>query len=126
LYQKHFSDDCLFVNGFGPTEATVGAVSYDVDLSAPARAETVPLGRPLANVKVFILDEQMRVRPEEPRTAEADSAMQALTRELIDASLSSGGRYYLPYRLHASRDQFQRAYPRYGDFFALKRAIDPA
>jgi len=51
--------------------------------------------------------------------------MQALSRELIDASLSSGGRYYLPYRLHASRDQFQRAYPRYGDFFALKRAIDP-
>jgi len=61
----------------------------------------------------------------QPRTAEADSAMQALTRELIEASLSSGGRYYLPYRLHASRDQFQRAYPRYGDFFALKRAVDP-
>ena len=51
--------------------------------------------------------------------------MQALTRELIDASLLVGGRYYLPYRLHASRNQFQRAYPKHETFFALKHAVDP-
>jgi FAD/FMN-containing dehydrogenase len=61
----------------------------------------------------------------QPRTAAADAAMQTLTRELIDASLSVSGRYYLPYRLHASRDQFERAYPRHEAFFALKRAVDP-
>jgi FAD/FMN-containing dehydrogenase len=61
----------------------------------------------------------------QPRTAEADVAMQALTRELIDASLAAGGHYYLPYRLHASRDQFERAYPKHEAFFALKRAVDP-
>jgi len=61
----------------------------------------------------------------QPRTAEADVAMQALTRELIDASLAAGGHYYLPYRLHASRDQFERAYPKHEVFFALKRAVDP-
>ncbi len=61
----------------------------------------------------------------QPRTAAADAAMQALTRELIDASLLVGGRYYLPYRLHASRNQFQRAYPKHETFFALKRAVDP-
>jgi FAD/FMN-containing dehydrogenase len=59
------------------------------------------------------------------RTRQADQAMQALTRELIDASLVTGGRYYLPYRLHATRGQFQQAYPRHEEFFARKRAVDP-
>jgi FAD/FMN-containing dehydrogenase len=61
----------------------------------------------------------------QPRTVEADAAMQALTRDLIDASLAAHGHYYLPYRLHASRDQFERAYPQHDAFFALKRAVDP-
>ena len=61
----------------------------------------------------------------QPRTAEADASMQTLTRELIDASLLVAGRYYLPYRLHATRDQFHRAYPNSETFFALKRTVDP-
>jgi FAD/FMN-containing dehydrogenase len=48
------------------------------------------------------------------------------TRELIDAALSMGGSYYLPYQLHATNEQFLRAYPRAGEFFALKRKLDPA
>ena len=59
------------------------------------------------------------------RTADAEAAMQALTRELIEASLAVGGRYYLPYRLHAAREQFVRAYPMQAAFFALKRTVDP-
>lgn len=47
------------------------------------------------------------------------------TRELIDAALACGGTYYLPYQPHATRDQFERAYPRAGELFALKREIDP-
>ena len=47
------------------------------------------------------------------------------TRELIDAALSHGGRYYLPYRLHATRSQFERAYPEIGEFVALKSRVDP-
>ena len=46
-----------------------------------------------------------------PRTPEGDAAMQSLTRELIDAALRCGGRYYLPYRLHATDEQFHAAYP---------------
>ena len=34
------------------------------------------------------------------------------TRELIDAALSVGGTYYLPYQPHATAAQFLRAYPR--------------
>ncbi len=47
------------------------------------------------------------------------------TRELIDAALSCGGSYYLPYQLHATQEQFARAYPRADEFFALKRRVDP-
>lgn len=48
------------------------------------------------------------------------------TRELIDAALAHGGRYYLPYRLDATPEQFGRAYPEAHEFAALKRRIDPA
>lgn len=61
----------------------------------------------------------------QPRTAEGETAMVAMTRELIDAALSLGGRYYLPYRLHATREQFRRAYPMAPGFFDLKRKYDP-
>lgn len=47
------------------------------------------------------------------------------TRELIDAVLAVGGAYYLPYQPHATPAQFQRAYPRSGEFFALKARVDP-
>jgi FAD/FMN-containing dehydrogenase len=47
------------------------------------------------------------------------------TRELIDAALDAGGSYYLPYQLHATEQQFLRAYPRAPEFIALKRRVDP-
>ena len=59
------------------------------------------------------------------RTAVADRDMEQMTRELIDAALHSGGRYYLPYRLHASVEQFRSAYPRSVEFFRLKQQYDP-
>ncbi|MFK4132395.1 FAD-binding protein [Pseudomonas luteola] len=47
------------------------------------------------------------------------------TRELIDAALSYGGRYYLPYQAHATLRQFQEAYPRHRELFDLKARMDP-
>jgi FAD/FMN-containing dehydrogenase len=61
----------------------------------------------------------------QPRTPDAELAMQALTRDLIDAAVSLDGRYYLPYRLHATAEQFAAAYPQAEEFFALKRKYDP-
>jgi FAD/FMN-containing dehydrogenase len=57
---------------------------------------------------------------------EASSAVRVWTRELIDAALAKGGRYYLPYRLEATRAQFDRAYPEARAFAALKARVDPA
>jgi FAD/FMN-containing dehydrogenase len=47
------------------------------------------------------------------------------TRELIDAAISQGGSYYLPYQIHATPEQFRAAYPRAKEFFSLKRKLDP-
>ncbi|MGH8029332.1 MAG: FAD-binding oxidoreductase [Arenimonas sp.] len=55
----------------------------------------------------------------------ASSMAERWTRELIDAALDLGGRYYLPYRLHASRAQFARAYPEAVRYAQLKRRWDP-
>lgn len=54
-----------------------------------------------------------------------DARAASWTRALIDAALDHGGRYYLPYRLHATRKQFARAYPQAEAFAAIKHGIDP-
>jgi FAD/FMN-containing dehydrogenase len=61
----------------------------------------------------------------QPTSAVGEARMEAMTRDLIDAAFSVGGRYYLPYRLHATQQQFQRAYPQAQEFFMLKRKHDP-
>ncbi|RZJ84645.1 MAG: FAD-binding oxidoreductase, partial [Massilia sp.] len=48
------------------------------------------------------------------------------TRAMIDTALGFGGRYYLPYQLHATEDQFARAYPEAQELRSLKRRVDPA
>lgn len=59
------------------------------------------------------------------RTAEADDDMRAMTVRLIDRTLAIGGSYYLPYRLHATREQLRAAYPRLDEFVTAKRRYDP-
>ena len=55
----------------------------------------------------------------------AKKVVAAWTRRLIDAALSVGGSYYLPYQLHATVEQFLRAYPGAREFFVLKERLDP-
>jgi hypothetical protein len=51
--------------------------------------------------------------------------MMVATERLIDAILSIGGTFYLPYRLHARRDQVEQGYPNVAAFVAMKRSYDP-
>jgi FAD/FMN-containing dehydrogenase len=60
------------------------------------------------------------------RTAAADARLAALGRQLIDDALALGGTYYLPYRLAATAEQFERAYPMARESFAKKQRYDPA
>ncbi|OGT35285.1 MAG: hypothetical protein A3F11_10085 [Gammaproteobacteria bacterium RIFCSPHIGHO2_12_FULL_37_14] len=47
------------------------------------------------------------------------------TQKLIDAALSMGGNYYLPYQNFASDAQFKRAYLGYEKIIELKKIYDP-
>jgi FAD/FMN-containing dehydrogenase len=61
-----------------------------------------------------------------PLGSESDLQMRAFTQAMITSVLANGGTYYLPYRLHATRDQFHAAYPQAAAFFEEKRRRDPA
>jgi hypothetical protein len=60
------------------------------------------------------------------KTVRAEADMARMTHQLIERVLSIGGTYYLPYRPHATLDQFKQAYPRAAEFAAKKREIDKA
>ncbi len=47
------------------------------------------------------------------------------TKQLIDAAISCNGAYYLPYQIHATNEQFLKAYPNAENFFKLKNQFDP-
>ena len=81
------------------------------------RASTLAYARGTRVAAVMLFSQRMT------RVDEED--MMAMTERLIDAALDAGGSFYLPYRLHARRDQVARAYPRLGEFVARKRHYDP-
>ena len=56
---------------------------------------------------------------------QAQEKVGAWTRELIELALAHEGRYYLPYQLHATTQQFARAYPEAEQLRRLKKSVDP-
>jgi non-ribosomal peptide synthetase component F/thioesterase domain-containing protein/acyl carrier protein len=54
-YKKHFSDDCLFVNGLGPTEATVVLQNF-IDKQTELSRDSIPVGFPVADTEVLLLN----------------------------------------------------------------------
>jgi len=61
----------------------------------------------------------------QPTDAAGNAAMAKLTRSLIDLTAQHGGRFFLPYQLHYTAEQLQRAYPEIDAFFAAKQRWDP-
>jgi amino acid adenylation domain-containing protein len=57
--------ECRILNHYGPTETTVGVMTCEVESgeAVESQSRTVPLGRPLGGVEVYILDERMEVVP---------------------------------------------------------------
>ncbi|MFF0091755.1 amino acid adenylation domain-containing protein [Streptomyces canus] len=49
------------INEYGPTEASVGSTVFPV--TGPVGREVVPIGRPLPNMRVYVLDSSMRPVP---------------------------------------------------------------
>jgi FAD/FMN-containing dehydrogenase len=96
---------------------SVNALNVSIRHS-PADAESLMKWAP-AEVFSFVL--YYKQRTHNP----ASVSVGVWTRELIDAALANGGRYYLPYRLDATRAQFERAYPEARAFVSLKARVDP-
>ncbi|WP_432329964.1 non-ribosomal peptide synthetase [Mucilaginibacter sp. P25] len=53
--------ECVLVNNYGPTENTVVATSYK--LANPNGLSMIPIGRPISNTEIYILDKAGRVQP---------------------------------------------------------------
>ncbi|MFE1744013.1 amino acid adenylation domain-containing protein [Coleofasciculus sp. H7-2] len=55
---------CQIFNHYGPTEATVGVLTYQLEhQKADCISETVPLGRPIPNTQIYILDAHFQPVP---------------------------------------------------------------
>lgn len=51
------------VNAYGPTEAADDIAQFIVEKPLPENQRTVPIGKPLANLNLYILDSQMQLVP---------------------------------------------------------------
>jgi aspartate racemase len=51
--------DCCLINGYGPTENTTFTCCHRMRHGDPV-PESIPIGLPISNTRVYILDEQMR------------------------------------------------------------------
>ncbi|MEE8584336.1 MAG: amino acid adenylation domain-containing protein, partial [Acidobacteriota bacterium] len=54
---------CRVLNHYGPTEAAVGVLTYPVKRPARGRRGALPLGWPLPNSRIYVLDEGLRPLP---------------------------------------------------------------
>lgn len=61
VWQDHAPQTRIF-NHYGPTEATVGCVVHEV-VPESLQADTIPIGRPIANVRAYVLDARLEPVP---------------------------------------------------------------
>ncbi|MCX4744033.1 amino acid adenylation domain-containing protein [Kitasatospora sp. NBC_01287] len=58
--QAMFGPDCRIINLYGPTEATIGCTIHTFDPRLDAEGAAVPIGLPMDNTTVFLLDQDRR------------------------------------------------------------------
>nr|WP_283809171.1 non-ribosomal peptide synthetase [Tumebacillus amylolyticus] len=63
IWQERFGDSLEIVNGYGPTEATVFTTYHRVRETVNPEWSTVPIGRPLANLELSILNSHLQLCP---------------------------------------------------------------
>ncbi|WND83122.1 non-ribosomal peptide synthase/polyketide synthase [Lysobacter capsici] len=61
-YWQQRYPDVRLINEYGPTEATVGCSTYEVDADM-RDATAVSIGRPIWNARLYVLDERLRPQP---------------------------------------------------------------
>jgi amino acid adenylation domain-containing protein len=53
----------VWFNHYGPTETTIGSLTYDLDEVDRHFTPIIPIGRPIANTRVYVLDDRRRLVP---------------------------------------------------------------
>lgn len=54
---------CAIFNEYGPTETTVGVLTYPVDQEDRRNTQSVPIGKPGANIRAYVLDSMRQLVP---------------------------------------------------------------
>ena len=62
-WQSKLKDTVLLVNEYGPTETTVSALYYPISKQIPSDRTHVPIGKPIANTNIYILNEHLQLCP---------------------------------------------------------------
>jgi acyl carrier protein len=57
---QKYAPDCSVFNHYGSTEATVGVLAYPIKDRENCIFETVPLGRPINNAQIYLLDSHLQ------------------------------------------------------------------
>ncbi len=52
--------DIEIVNGYGPTESTTFAATYRIPRAMPSAARSLPIGRPIANTRCYVLSANLK------------------------------------------------------------------
>ena len=63
MWQQFVGDRITCLNAYGPTEASVTAIVYDVQNYQPEKTNSVLIGRPVANTEIYILDSNLQPVP---------------------------------------------------------------
>src|SRR5262249_51624750 len=60
---RELAPGCAIFNHYGPTEATVGVLTHRVGTDGERRSRTLPIGRPLPGVRVYVVDSELHLTP---------------------------------------------------------------
>ncbi|UUO17102.1 non-ribosomal peptide synthetase [Dolichospermum heterosporum] len=63
MWQQLVGNRITCLNAYGPTEASVTAIIYDVQNFSSEKTNTVLIGRPVANTEIYILDSNLQAVP---------------------------------------------------------------
>ncbi len=65
LWEKLAKGQVRWINTYGPTEASIIATAYEPPIGQPAGGTltVLPIGRPIANTQIYLLDEQLNPVP---------------------------------------------------------------
>jgi amino acid adenylation domain-containing protein len=63
IEQIQLTTECQIFNHYGPTETTVGVLTYAIEPGQTKLNDTVPIGRPIPNTQIYLLDSYLQPVP---------------------------------------------------------------